>query len=432
MFALVDCNSFYCSCEAVFQPRLWGKPVVVLSNNDGCVIARSPEAKAAGIPMGAPEFMWRDQFAKQGVEVFSSNYELYGDMSARVMQVLGGAASAIEVYSIDEAFLRFEGTPAQLLPVGHDLREQVRRWTGIPVGVGIAATKTLAKLANRHAKKSGGVYALDHANSEGQALIEAWPVAEVWGVAGRLQKRLARLGIHTAGELARAKSSLLRQSFGVVVERMALELSGVSCLDLEETFPDRKNITCSRSFGRPVEDLDELYEAVAMHATRAGEKLRAQGLAASAVCVFLVTNRFRPEQPQYCPQAGRELLVPTSFTPELIGECARVLRAIYKPGYQYKKVGIHCLELVPDEEKQASLFIPIDPAREAKERRLMEAVDKLNLWGGRGTVRAASMGSGDAQAWQMRRERKSPCYTTRIQDVPKVRLERDGRRPATL
>ncbi len=422
MFALVDCNSFYCSCEAVFQPRLWGKPVVVLSNNDGCVIARSPEAKVAGIPMGAPAFLWQEQFAKQGVEVLSSNYELYGDMSARVMQVLGDAASAIEVYSIDEAFLGFDGTTEQLLPVGQDLRARVRRWTGIPVGVGIAATKVLAKLANRHAKKNGGVYALDYSSAEGRALIETWPVEDLWGVAGMLEKRLARLGIHTAGELARAKRPVLRKSFGVVVERMAMELTGVSCLELEEVQADRKNICSSRSFGRPVESLDELREAVASHATRAGEKLRAQGLAASAVCVFLLTNRHRPDEPQYNPQAGRELIVPTAFTPELIGECQRVLKAIYRPGFRYMKCGVLCLELVPDDEKQASLFRPVDPEREAKERRLMEAVDKLNLWGGRGTVHAASMGTGKKQEWQMRRDRKSPCYTTRIAEVPRAKL----------
>ncbi len=422
MFALVDCNSFYCSCEAVFQPRLWGKPVVVLSNNDGCVIARSPEAKTAGIPMGAPAFLWREQFQKQGIEVFSSNYELYGDMSRRVMEVLADAAMAIEIYSIDEAFLRLDETPAALLERGRQIRAGVRRCTGIPVGIGVAATKVLAKLANRHAKKNGGVYALDHQSQEGQALIEAWPVAELWGVAGQLEKRLSWLDIYTAGQLARAKRSLLRQNFGVVVERMALELGGVSCLALEEVQHDRKNICCSRSFGRPVDSLEELREAAATHATRAGEKLRAQGLAASAVCVFLVTNRHRPEEPQYCPQAGRELLVPTSFTPELIGECLRVLNAIYKPGFRYKKCGVLCLDLVPDDEKQASLFRPVDPEREEKERRLMAAVDKLNLWGGRGTVRAASMGAGKPQEWQMRRDCKTPCYTTRIEDLPRAKL----------
>ncbi len=417
MFALCDCNSFYCSCEAVFQPRLRGKPVVVLSNNDGCVIARSPEAKACGIPMGAPAFQWREQFEAYGVEVFSSNYALYGDMCRRVMQVLGQHSAAVEVYSIDEAFLSLDGMAAgQMEAYAWHIRETVRRWTGIPIGVGVAATKVLAKLANRQAKKTGGVCVLDHESAAGRALIEAWPVGELWGVAGRLEKRLALIGIHTAGDLARAARPMLRRKFGVVMERMSLELGGTSCLALEEVQPDRKNICCSRSFGRPVEDLDELREAVATHATRAGEKLRRQGLVASAVCVFLMTNRHREDLPQYHPQAGRELLVPSSFTPELVGETCRVLKAIYRPSYRYVKAGVLCLELVPDDEKQTSLFVPVDPEREAKEQRLMAAADALNLHYGRGTVRMAT--AGMRQDWQMRRERMSPCYTTRLEDVP--------------
>ena len=420
-FALCDCNSFYCSCEAVFQPRLWGKPVVVLSNNDGCVIARSPEAKAAGIPMGAPAHLWREQLREHSVEVFSSNYALYGDMSRRVMQVLRQHAAAVEVYSIDEAFLSLEGMGAGKLEAhAHSIRDTVRQWTGIPIGVGVASTKTLAKLANRHAKKTGGVCVLDHGSSETRMLLDAWPVQELWGVAARLAARLARVGINTAGELSRAPRPVIRKELGVVGERMVLELQGVSCLALEEVQPDRKNICCSRSFGRPVESIEELREAVAMHASRAGEKLRRQGLAASAVCVFLMTNRFRPDLPQYHPQAGRELIVPTCFTPELVGECQRVLSAIFRPGYRYTKAGVLCLELVPDDEKQASLLRPVDPEREAKERALMAAADKLNLYYGRGTVRTAT--AGVRQDWQMRRGRLSPCYTTRLEDVPRARM----------
>ena len=231
---------------------------------------------------------------------------------------------------------------------------------------------------------------------------------------------LAALSIYTAGQLARAKLSLLRQSFGVVAERMAMELCGVSCLELEEVTPDRKNITSSRSFCQPIEDLEQLREAVAVRATRAGGKLRRQGLAASAVCVFLLTNRHRPDLPQYSPQAGREPLVPTSFTPELVGECQRILQAIYRPGYRYTKAGVHFLDLVPDDEKQASLFRLVDLEREKKERALMAAVDKLNLYGGSGTVRTAT--AGFRQKWAMRRDRMSPCYTTRLTDVPVAKL----------
>ncbi len=422
-FALVDANSFYCSCESVFAPKLRGRPVVVLSNNDGCVIARSVEAKALGIPMGAPAFQWRDRFREHHVEVCSSNYALYGDMSRRIMAILAQHAPALEIYSIDEAFLRLDGlqTPAGGLEAyAQELRARVKQWTGIPVGIGVGATKVLAKLANRAAKKTGGVLVLDHQDEAGREVLERWPCEEIWGVARRTALKLAALGIHTAGQLARAPRGAIRRRFGVVGERLVLELQGVSCLGLEEVQPDRQNICCSRSFGRPVESLEELHEAVAAHATRAGEKLRRQGLAASAVHVFLATNPHKPGEPQHFPQAGRELIVPSSFTPEIVGEAMRILRAIYQPGYRYAKAGVLCLGLVKDEEKQQGLFQPPDPERVEKERRLMAAADALNLYYGSGTVRPATMGFG--QRWQMRRERLSPCYTTRLRDVPMARL----------
>ena len=419
--ALVDCNSFYCSCEAVFRPGLWGRPVVVLSNNDGCVIARSPEAKALGVPMGAPEFQWRERLRAWNVEVCSSNYELYGDMSARVMDTLRQFAGAVEVYSIDEAFLSLEGASwAQLTALATEIRRTVRRWTGIPVGVGVGATKLLAKLANRAAKQAGGVLLLDHDSPEGHDLINGWPCQELWGVAGRLAARLAELGILTAGNLRRSSRTLIRRRFGVVGERMVLELNGTSCLELEEVEASRQHLCCSRSFGCPVKDLEELRQAVTVHAERAGEKLRRQGLAASAVCVFLMTNRHRSDLPQYHPQAGRELLVPTAFTPELVGECQRILTTIYRPGYRYVKAGVLCLGLVPDEEQQGNLLRQVDPAQEEKQRRLMAAVDALNLHYGKNTVRTAT--AGFKQRRQMRRKKMSPCYTTRLCEVPKVRV----------
>ena len=421
MFVLVDCNSFYCSCERAFRPDLFDAPMVVLSNNDGCAIARTSEAKALGIPMGAPEFEWRQRFKEWGVQVFSSNYALYGDMSRRVMEILGGFSPALEVYSIDESFLHVQDWPsAQLAGFGAEIRERVLRWTGIPVGVGIGATKTLAKVANRAAKKTGGVFVLDHTSEEGRALLEEWPVAELWGVASRLERRLAELGIRTAADLARARAALLHQRFGVVVERMAMELQGVSCLPLEILQAPRKNLCVSRSFGRPLENLEDLREAVATHATRAAEKLRRQRLAASAIHVFLQTNPHRPESPQHFPALGRELLVPTSFTLELVGESLRVLEAIYRRGHRYIKAGVMCLGLVPDEERQASLFVPVDRERERKQRALMKAADKLNLYFGRGTVRPAS--TGHQQTWAMRQNHLTPRYTTRLSDVPTARL----------
>ena len=396
---------------------------MVLSNNDGCVIARSAEAKALGIPMGAPAFQWKEHFKANGVEVFSSNYALYGDMSRRVMTTLALHAPSLEVYSIDEAFLALDG-----LRLGGDtlegfagrVRATVRQWTKIPVGVGIGATKVLAKVANRAAKKADGVFVLDHETTAGKDLLEAWPCEEVWGIARRTAEKLASLGIVTAGQLSRAKRSMIRQRFGVVGERLVLELQGVSCLALEEVQPKRQNICCSRSFGRPVEDLQDLHEAVATFASRAGEKLRRQNLAASAVQVFLATNPHKPEEPQHFPTAGRPFLVPTSFTPEIIGEASKLLRGMYREGRRYAKAGILCLGLVPDEEKQGSLFRPVDPEAEEKQRRLMAAVDKLNLHYGRGTVRSAT--AGFKQGWQMRQQQVSPHYTTRWKDLPVVRL----------
>ena len=420
-FALVDANNFYCSCERVFQPRLHGLPVVVLSNNDGCVIARTGEAKALGIPMGAPEFQWRERFREWGVQVFSSNYALYGDMSRRVMEILGLYTPGLEIYSIDEAFLAVEDwTLPQLQAFAAELRARVLRWTGIPVGVGIAATKTLAKVANRQAKRTGGVYVLEHGSAEGRALLDGWEVRELWGVAGRLATRLAAMGIHTAGELARAPQALLRRQLGVVGERMGLELQGVSCLELATMVPPRQNLCCSRSFGRPVERIEELREAVATHMTRAGEKLRRQRLAATAIHVFLCTNPHRADLPQSFPAASHELLVPTAFTPELVGEALRVLEGIYRPGYRYVKAGVMCLGLVPDEERQGSLFRPVDRPMERKQRELMKAADQLNLWYGRGTVRPAS--TGTRHGWQMRQGQLSPRWTTRLEDMPRAKL----------
>lgn len=339
--------------------------------------------------MGAPEFQWREFFKKNRVQVFSSNYALYGDMSRRVMATFRRFSEAVEVYSIDEAFLSLKGiNTGDLKAYARLIRETVLRNQGIPIGVGVGATKVLAKLANRAAKKVGGVLVLDHDSEAGHYLIDRWPCQELWGVAGQLAARLATLGIHTAGNLRRSPRSLIRQHFGVVGERMVLELNGVSCLELEEFTPDRRNICCSRSFGRPVEDLEELRQAVAMYASRAAEKLRAQSLAASAVHVFLLTNRHRPDLRQYHPGAGRALTVPTSYTPHLVDECERILGAIYKRGYRYVKAGVLCLDLVPDQEKQASLFRVVDPEREQKERRLIAATDAINRQYGRGRIPA--------------------------------------------
>ena len=409
VFALIDANSFYCSCERVFDPTLRDRPVVVLSNNDGCIVALTPEAKALGILMGSPYFQNREVLEKNHVRVFSSNYALYGDMSRRVMQVIARFAPAFEIYSIDECFLRLDGI-IDLPTFGRMIRRTVLQETGIPCGVGISRTKTLAKIANRIAKRAGGVLVL----TEPESVLRELPCEDIWGIAGRLALRLHGLGINTALDLARAERRIIRTKFGVVMERIVLELNEVSCLALEEVSPDKKNICCSRSFGHPIESVDELAEAVAFFASRGGEKLRRQKLAASAVHTFLLTNIHRPDRPQYSPSACRELLTPTSFTPDLVAEADKILRQIYRPGYQFVKAGILLTGLTPEDRNvQLNLFRAVS---RSKQRSLMHAVDHLNNRYGRNVVRAGTMGTG--ARWDMLRQRKSPSFTTNFADIP--------------
>ena len=409
MFALIDANSFYCSCERVFNPSLWGKPVVVLSNNDGCIIARTSEAKALGVKMGEPFFQNREVLEKNHVHVFSSNYALYGDMSRRVMQVIARFAPAYEIYSIDECFLQVDGI-SDLADFGRAVQGAVLKETGIPCGVGIGQTKTLAKIANRQAKKAGGLLVL----TDPGTTLRDLPLDEIWGIAGRLAQRLRALGITTALDLAHADRRAIRSNFGVVVERIVLELNGTSCLALEEVSPNKKNICCSRSFGHPIEWMDELAEAVAAFASRGGEKLRRQNLAASAIHTFLITNVHRPDRPQYSPTACRELLTPTSFTPTLVEEADKILRKIYRSGYQFVKAGIFLTGLTP-EDSNVQLHLFNNVPRE-KQCLLMKAVDRLNARYGRNVVRTGTMGLG-AQ-WDMQRNKKSPSFTTSFNDVP--------------
>jgi len=414
MFALVDANSFYCSCERVFNPSLRDKPVVVLSNNDGIIIALTPEAKVLGFKMGMTYFENREMLEKNHVHVFSSNYALYGDMSRRVMQVLARFAPAYEIYSIDECFLLVDGI-ADLWSFGRSVRNAVLRETGIPCGVGIGSTKTLAKIANRAAKKAGGLVVV----IDPKLLLQHLPLDGIWGIAGRLMKRLEALSLKTALDLANADRRVIRAKFGVVVERIVLELNGISCLALEEVSPDKQSICCSRSFGHAVESIDELAEAVACFASRGGEKLRRQKLAASAVHAFILTNVHRPDRPQYSASACRELLTPTSFTPTLVQEADKVLRKIYRPGYQFVKAGIFLTGLT-SEDTNVQLHLFKSVPRE-KQRSLMKAVDRLNDQYGRNVVRTGTMGMG--ARWDMKRNRKSPSFTTSFRDVPLASIQ---------
>ena len=415
--ALVDCNNFYVSCERVFQPELRGNPVVVLSNNDGCVIARSNEAKALGIAMAAPWHLHRKQFEAAGVIVRSSNYTLYGDMSSRVMSVLSTFTPDLEIYSIDEAFLGLGGLGPRLEGHARELRAAVLRWTGIPVSVGIAPTKTLAKVANHAAKKDqkhGGVVLLLDEGAQDDALSKI-ELTDLWGVAGLLAARLRAIGINTPLDLKHGDPRLIRERLGVVTMRLALELRGVPCLDLERVSPDRKSIMASRSFGRPVTTLSELREAVASYTARAAEKLRRQHLATAHLMVFIETNRFKPEDAQHYAARPVHLPVATSDSAKLIGAVLAGLAAIWREGYRYKKAGVVLLDLHPAAAVQEGLF---DKADSPRRTALMRTVDRLNTRFGRDTVTFAA--TGQRRPWKLRRERLSPCYTTAWDELLRV------------
>lgn len=413
LFGLADCNNFYASCERVFDPSLRGKPIVVLSNNDGCVVARSNEAKALGVGMAVPEFQVRHLIEKHGMAVFSSNYTLYGDMSARVMSILRERVPAMEVYSIDEAFLDFTGiaNPEELAA---ELRETVRRWTGIPISIGIGRTKLLAKAANKLAKKTPrGVRTLEPGDP---ALLE-FPVEDLWGVGKAHSAYLRGLGIHTASAFAEMEPTALRRKMGVVGERMIHELRGTSCLALTEVDPPRKQIICAKSFRSPLSHLPAIETATVEHVCRVAEKLREQDCVAGGLQVFLQTNGHREQDPQYYPQATVTLDEPTACTMRLAARARQLLGEIYREGFRFVKSGVVLLDITPASAIQPSL-IGGDPEAELR-RKLAAVVDRLNRTHGRDTVRPASMGFEGA--WKLRAGRRSPAYTTRWSDLAEVK-----------
>ena len=417
MIALVDCNNFYASCERVFQPKLEGKPIVVLSNNDGCVIARSNEAKALGIKMGAPAFKMKEVFETHKVNVFSSNFALYGDLSARVMQILAHQAPAIEIYSIDEAFLDFNGImkPNEF---SAELRSKVKQWTGIPVSIGIAPTKTLAKVANHVAKKhkKNGVFLLKN-KATIQEVLKYIPVDELWGIGRRYTKFLSKRGFKTAYDLANASESWVRTNMTVNGLRMVKELKGIPCYVLENQPPRKKNICTSRSFGMDVKELSELKEAVANYATMCAMKLRKERSLAGSILVFIKTNPFKNEGYQYNNCQKFILDVPTNDSLELTKKAIKVLEAIYKKGYAYKKAGVIVSNIVPNSSQQMSLFSQKDPF---KNKNIMQAMDHINQTMGRHKVRLAVQGFD--RKWRLKQEKLSPCYTTRFSDMLNVKL----------
>jgi len=409
VFALVDCNNFYASCERVFDPRLENKPVVVLSNNDGCLIARSNEAKALGFAMGAPLFKVERKLRQQGVHVLSSNYPLYGDMSNRVMDVLSGFAPDIEIYSIDECFLDLSGMQGfDLLDYGRQIRNTITRWTGIPVSVGIGATKTLAKLANHMAKKnpaSGGVVRLtDTTRAEA---LRAVQIGDVWGIGRRWAKKLQGFGVMTAFDFTKMERSSVRQMMGVVGTKTWEELQGLSCHDLETMPPPRKTAVVSRSFGGIVKSYDELSEALSLFTARAAEKLRRQNLLCGRLSVFIRTNRFKTDSRQYRGTADVALNPPTCHTGDMTRAALKALRGVYRPGLGYKQAGVWLLDLQHRDSAAGDLFAP-QPCGQGQ--KLMQALDHINQRFGGETVH---MGARlKTSGWHMKQNRRSPRYTT--------------------
>jgi DNA polymerase V len=415
--ALVDCNNFYVSCERLFRPDLMHQPVVVLSNNDGCVVSRSNEAKALGVKMGQPWFECKALATQHDIVALSSNYALYADLSNRVMAILSGFSPKTEVYSIDECFVDLTGI-ADLKAVSYDIRSRVLRWTGLPVCVGIGPTKTLAKLANHVAKKhprSQGVFnhnALSAAQKH--KLLGQIPVGEVWGVGPRLSRRLAAHGIETVRDLRDAHTATLRAEFGVVMERTQRELQEIACVDLQDVTPNKQQIISSRSFGQPVTELPVLKDALSVFAATACAKLRQQASHAAMVQVFLRTNWFREDQAQYCPSMAVALPMPTHDTRVVNRWVDHLADRIWRDGYAYKKAGIVLSDITPQTQLQTDW---LEPAH-TSDTPLMQALDALNQRFGKGAVTVST--GGLLRQWHMRQERRSPNYTTRWSDVPTV------------
>lgn len=414
IFALVDCNNFYVSCERLFRPDLRGRPVVVLSNNDGCVVSRSNEAKALGVGMGVPFFKIRDLVEQQGVVAFSSNYALYGNLSARVMTVLRDFAPRQEVYSVDECFLDLSGVPGSLAAQGRKIKAEVQRLVGIPVSVGIAPTKTLAKLANWAAKKHtrSGVAVMTR-SEQIEALLHHAPVNEVWGIGRRMFEELGGMGVVTAWQLTQQDPKALRRLFSVTLEKTLRELRGERCYALEEGAEPKKMIACSRSFSARVSELPVLREAVASYVARASEKLRAQGDYACALQVFIQTGQFNENERRYANSATVPLLIPSSDTRDLVAASLAGLERIYRPGFRYLKAGVVLMDLVPPDLVQADLFAS---APRAGSERLMVAMDRINAEFGRGTLRPGRVPA--APMWSMKQDLKSPLYLSRWSDLP--------------
>ena len=416
IFSLVDCNNFYASCERIFNPNLSNKPIVVLSNNDGCIIARSNEAKKLGIPMGAPYHQTKYLLKKNKVSVFSSNYQLYGDISRRVMSSLSMFVPEMEVYSIDEAFLRLDKHYGKdPYSLASDIQLKVLKWTGIPTSHGIAPTKTLAKVANKIAKRSNGKNIFDLTNLDTQTKILArLPIEDIWGISSGWSKKLHNIGIKNALQLRETDPSFIRNHLSVIGERIVYELRGISCIGLDKIMP-KKNILSSKSFGKLITELEEIEEALANYAFRACQKLRNQNSKAQGIYVFIKTNKHRMNDPQYRNSATKELPYPSSDSSLIIKTAKLLLREIYQQGFKYQKCGIMLLDLVDSDYIQNNLFEKIPPP---KKEYLSSIIDTINQSTGNESIFYASQGI--KRSWKMRCSKRSQRYTTQWKELVKA------------
>ncbi len=403
--ALIDCNNFFASCEQMFNPKLLGKPLVVLSSNDGCIVARSKEAKALGIGMGVPAFKYRELFYREKVEILSSNFALYGDMSERVMATLEQFGFPLEIYSIDEAFLRLP--PMDFEALGHEIRNTVKQWTGLPVSIGIGSTKTLAKAANKLAKSGAGVVALK-TEEEITKRLKDFPVGDLWGIGAGYTQRLKEGGVYTALQLKNASDAWIKKTLSVGGLRTAWELRGIPCETEGSELP--KTVVCSRSFGKEVCTFNELQEAVASFAALAGERLRNQEVACSHLSVFATTNRFH--QDYESKSASIRLSSPTSYTPELIKRALQALGSIFQEGRAYKRAGVMLADLVSERERQLDIW---SGSLEKKES-VMHLLDEINHTYGKKAIHFAA--EGIAPAWKPQSSKRSPQYTTCWDEIP--------------
>jgi len=419
--ALVDCDNFYVSCERVFNPRLKDKPVVVLSNNDGCIVARSQEAKALNIPMGAPFFQYQKAIQNHKVTVYSSNYALYGDISRRVMETLKCFSPKVEIYSIDEAFLDLTGfSDKNLIEYGTLIRNTVKKHIGIPVTIGIAPTKVLAKVATRIAKRDKalkGVFDIT-AHPGIDELLKTIPIEDIWGIGKQYTKLLNAQGILNAKDLKYASPKWIQKNLTIVGLRILKELNGAPCIPLEESPPPKKGIICSRSFGKPVETLDGITEAISEYVRRAAQKLRSQNSSASFLQVYISTNRFK-QGPQYANCITSTFLTPTAFTPDLIGTARKCAKQIYQPGYQYHDAGVFLGGIISQNHIQLSLFSQVNLKERNRRTELMAALDKINRRLGNNTIQVASQGT--TKPWKINQSFISSHFTTRWQEIPVVK-----------